>query len=154
LLQALPKFRGDSDIGTFIFTITERRVTDFLRTRYRDRELMEKALADTEKLNQKDLVIRQRMMFVARLLTRKEIEVFKLLSRGATNPEIAEKLFIDYDTVRSHMKQLYVKANIRDRVKLVLLGQVLFGTEQNLEDIFTEEIACEFPILEIKGDKL
>lgn len=53
------------------------------------------------------------------ILTRREIEVLKLISDGLTNQEIAEKLFISTWTVDSHRKNLLLKFNAKNTAILV-----------------------------------
>ena len=57
------------------------------------------------------------------LLTRRELEVLAEIGTGATNAEIAERLFIAETTVKTHVKNLLHKLGARDRVALVLIAQ-------------------------------
>lgn len=50
-------------------------------------------------------------------LTGREIEVLKLIAEGLSNPEIAEKLFLSTGTVKTHVKHIYGKLGVDDRVK-------------------------------------
>lgn len=53
------------------------------------------------------------------LLTRREIEVLKLIAEGLTNPEIADKLFVSTSTVDSHRKNLILKLQVKNTAALV-----------------------------------
>jgi DNA-binding NarL/FixJ family response regulator len=53
------------------------------------------------------------------LLTRREIEVLKLIAEGLTNQEIADKLFVSASTVDSHRKNLISKLNAKNTAALV-----------------------------------
>lgn len=57
------------------------------------------------------------------LLTRREVEVLAEIGAGATNAEVADRLFIAETTVKTHVKNLLHKLGARDRVALVLLAQ-------------------------------
>ncbi|XWN38425.1 MAG: LuxR C-terminal-related transcriptional regulator [Balneola sp.] len=46
-------------------------------------------------------------------LTKREVQVLKLLASGKNNPEIAEVLFISRRTVEQHRKNLNKKLNIK-----------------------------------------
>ena len=52
-------------------------------------------------------------------VTRREVEVLKLIADGLTNQEIAEKLFISSWTVDSHRKNLLLKFNAKNTAMLV-----------------------------------
>jgi DNA-binding NarL/FixJ family response regulator len=60
-------------------------------------------------------------------LSERESEVLALLSRGFSNKEIATRLAISYDTVRTHLKSIYEKLHVRSRIeaaaKYLLAGQ-------------------------------
>ena len=52
------------------------------------------------------------------LLTPREAEVLELLQDGATNAEIADKLSIGLETVRTHARNIYRKLGISSRREL------------------------------------
>jgi len=56
------------------------------------------------------------------VLTRREVEVLKLIADGLTNQEIAEKLFISSWTVDSHRKNLLLKFNAKNTAILVKMA--------------------------------
>ena len=51
-------------------------------------------------------------------LTLKEIDILKYLNEGHNNKEISEKLFISLNTVKSHIKNIYKKVNVNNRLHL------------------------------------
>ena len=53
-------------------------------------------------------------------LRERELEVLQLLVKGRSNKEIASTLFISEDTVKAHMKTLFVKLDVTDRTEAAI----------------------------------
>ncbi|AIS01716.1 response regulator transcription factor [Streptomyces glaucescens] len=60
-------------------------------------------------------------------LTDREIEVFRLLTRGYTNAEISAELTLSQSTVKSHVQRAMEKLGLRNRVHAVI-----FAYEENI----------------------
>jgi DNA-binding NarL/FixJ family response regulator len=56
-----------------------------------------------------------------KMLSPREMEVMELISHSMTNEEIAEKLFLSPKTVKTHIRNIFAKAEIRNRVEAALL---------------------------------
>ena len=54
-------------------------------------------------------------------LSPREMEIMALISESMTNEEIADKLFLSAKTVKTHLRNIFVKAEIRNRVEAALL---------------------------------
>ena len=55
-------------------------------------------------------------------LTRREREIVGLICIGATNQEIADKLFISTNTVKTHIYKIYKKIHVPNRMQAALWG--------------------------------
>ncbi len=52
-------------------------------------------------------------------LTEREVDVLRLIAGGLSNQEIASRLFISEATVKTHINNIFSKANLRDRGQAV-----------------------------------
>jgi DNA-binding NarL/FixJ family response regulator len=52
-------------------------------------------------------------------VSQRELEVLQLVSSGATNREVAERLFISEATVKTHLLHIYAKLGVNDRAAAV-----------------------------------
>ncbi|MCL2597722.1 MAG: response regulator transcription factor [Paludibacter sp.] len=55
-------------------------------------------------------------------LTRRERELLKLITMGCTSNEIADKLFLGQETIRSYRKNLYMKLGAHNTVQLMQIA--------------------------------
>ncbi len=81
-------------------TVTRRLVAEFSRLRVRRRE--------------PDAALRT--------LTARETEVLRLIAEGLSNPEIAARLLVGEETVKSHVSRVLAKLALRDRTQAVVVA--------------------------------
>ncbi len=58
-------------------------------------------------------------------LSEREIEVLRLVAAGASNREIAEKLYITEGTAKNHLTSILAKLGVRDRTQAALKARQL-----------------------------
>jgi DNA-binding NarL/FixJ family response regulator len=88
--------------------VSRRIMTDYLLTYQPVRSEPEK-----EKLSDGDAT-------AADFLTEREIEILGLISTGATNADIAEKLIISQHTVKTHIYNIFQKIGVPNRLQAAL----------------------------------
>lgn len=83
---------------------------------------LQKDLAET-KLEEKDryVELKKSVYYQAekRGLSRREQDVVWLVCKGLSNPEIAEKLYVSVNTVKYHLKNIFIKEEVDQRKDLV-----------------------------------
>lgn len=93
--------RGESFLQP---SVTSRVIAEFTR------------LSDPPKPNLAELV---------EPLSEREREILRLISQGASNREIADKLFITEGTVKNHVSNILGKLDVRDRTQAALKAREL-----------------------------
>ena len=72
-----------------------------------------------EKIHEKE--VSQHDLFLQKIkqfgLTEREEEVLLYISKGYKNTEIAEKMFVSVNTVKTHIKNIFVKLDVRNRIE-------------------------------------
>jgi DNA-binding NarL/FixJ family response regulator len=56
---------------------------------------------------------------IRKTLSDRELEVLQLIARGATNKEVAARIFISEATVKTHLLHIYAKLGVNDRAAAV-----------------------------------
>jgi two-component system, NarL family, response regulator LiaR len=56
-------------------------------------------------------------------ITKRELEILELIASGMSNREIAEKLFVSENTVKTHSSRLFDKLSAKRRTQAVQIGK-------------------------------
>lgn len=56
-------------------------------------------------------------------ITKRELEILTLMAKGMSNREIAEKLFVSENTVKTHSSRLFDKLSAKRRTQAVQIGK-------------------------------
>ena len=62
-------------------------------------------------------------------ISRRELDVLELLAVGNSNQEIADKLFVSLNTVKTHTSNLFVKLNVKRRTQAIQKARELMLVE-------------------------
>ncbi|MDL2313524.1 LuxR C-terminal-related transcriptional regulator [Desulfovibrio sp. OttesenSCG-928-C14] len=63
-------------------------------------------------------------------LSRAETAVFNLYMEGLSADDIAQKLFVSINTIKSHNKNIYRKLNVTSRKELLVYAQMMIAVEE------------------------
>jgi NarL family two-component system response regulator LiaR len=70
-------------------------------------------------------------------LTERESEILSLLSTGMTNRELGEHLYISENTIKTQLRHLYAKLNVRNRAQAVAVaGEGILGDHRRQSQEF------------------
>ncbi|RZJ48668.1 MAG: response regulator transcription factor, partial [Flavobacterium sp.] len=58
-------------------------------------------------------------------LSDREIEVLELMANGLSNQEIADKLFISLNTIKTHISRIFEKMDVKRRTQAIELAKNL-----------------------------
>ena len=56
-------------------------------------------------------------------ITKRELEILELIAQGMSNREIAERLFVSENTVKTHSSRLFDKLSAKRRTQAVQIGK-------------------------------
>lgn len=63
-------------------------------------------------------------------LTKREQQIIKLLGSGNSNIEIADKLFVSENTVKTHLHNVFKKIHAKNRLQALIWAKENIGTEE------------------------
>lgn len=64
----------------------------------------------------------ERHAFAGHVLSERELQVIRLVARGLSNQEIANELCLSLETVRTYLRRVFAKLDVKDRTHLAVLA--------------------------------
>jgi two-component system NarL family response regulator len=108
--------------GYLLKEISIEGVADAIHAAVRGQSLISPSMA-SKLLTEFNAMARQaaeRDQFPTPVLTARELEVLKLVARGLSNRQVAEKLFISENTVKNHVRNILEKLHLHSRMEAVM----------------------------------
>jgi DNA-binding NarL/FixJ family response regulator len=105
--------------GYLLKDSTQAELLHSIKTVWNGNQYYDKKLLQNESKN-----VHHNDYFVKRFsLSPREIEIIQMIKQGFSNPEIAKKLFIGEETVKSHRKNIYYKLDITKVTELIAFAE-------------------------------
>lgn len=70
-----------------------------------------------------NMVVRSFQRNQATPLTKRETEILELLAQGKTRSRIAQEIFVDAETVKSHLKNIYAKLDVHSKADAIAVAR-------------------------------
>lgn len=109
-------------IGILLFSIYLLRKNKALELENQSNELQKHILQINELENQvKNNSTKNSNLIIDKIknyeISKREAEVLELITSGFSNDEIAEKMFVSKNTVKTHIKNIYSKLDVKNRIQ-------------------------------------
>ena len=104
-------------MGTYDFFSTKALQCWFFFAPSRDGEVAQRRAHHLLKVGETQIVSQHlpRRQERSVSLSRRELQVLRLLDSALTGPEIAQQLFVSHNTLRSHTKHIFAKLGVNSR---------------------------------------
>jgi DNA-binding CsgD family transcriptional regulator len=70
-------------------------------------------------INQNEIFVLNTTLMSQLEISKRELEVLNLLAQGASNQEIASKLFVSLSTIKTHNQNIFEKLDVKNRIQAV-----------------------------------
>ena len=116
-------------VGYLLKDVSSEKLVEAIRTTARGESFLQpsvaaKVLAEFTRLNKSSTAVPKAQPLVEPLSSR-ELEILAVLATGASNKEIASKLYIAAGTVKNHITNILGKLGVRDRTQAALKAKEL-----------------------------
>jgi len=120
LLEAMEIASDENLLGFFVFSYVNINdlFEDVFKIHATSKTNISKKFIDNLKLGLEKRKNLNKSNYEAIISTR-ELDTLKLIAQNFSNQEIADKLFISLNTVKTHLKNIYLKLEVDNRVNAV-----------------------------------
>jgi DNA-binding NarL/FixJ family response regulator len=115
----IDKFMEAGASGYALKNITPEELTEAIKTVISGKKYFSKAVTDTLMEKKSTKIVSSKVDPLDDLLTRREIEILKLIAQGFSNREVGEKLGISPRTVDTHRTNVMEKLEIKNIAALI-----------------------------------
>jgi DNA-binding NarL/FixJ family response regulator len=115
-------------VGYLLKDVASVRLVEAIRAAARGESILEPSVAAkviAEFTRVSSMVPSAQMEQLVEPLSERELEILGLIARGASNREIADRLFIAEGTVKNHVTHILGKLGVRDRTQAALKAREL-----------------------------
>jgi DNA-binding NarL/FixJ family response regulator len=115
-------------VGYLLKDVASARLVEAIRAASRGESILEPSVAAkviAEFTRVSSMVPSAQMEQLVEPLSERELEILGLIARGASNREIADRLFIAEGTVKNHVTHILGKLGVRDRTQAALKAREL-----------------------------
>jgi DNA-binding NarL/FixJ family response regulator len=115
-------------VGYLLKDVASARLVEAIRAAARGESILEPSVAAkviAEFTRVSSMVPSAQMEQLVEPLSERELEILGLIARGASNREIADRLFIAEGTVKNHVTHILGKLGVRDRTQAALKAREL-----------------------------
>jgi len=115
-------------VGYLLKDVASNQLVEAIRATARGESILEPSIAAkviAEFTRVSSLVSKGKVEGLVEPLSDREIEILSLITRGATNKEIANQLYIAEGTVKNHVTHILSKLGVRDRTQAALKARDL-----------------------------
>jgi DNA-binding NarL/FixJ family response regulator len=103
--------------GYVLKSNSSENIIESIKTVYQGNVVFEKEIASRIS----NMMTKNKALSIEELnITQKDYSIMQLLSKGCSNKEISEKLYMSEGTVRNNISSLLDKLNLRDRTQLAI----------------------------------
>jgi LuxR family transcriptional regulator, maltose regulon positive regulatory protein len=126
VIDALEMAAGENLFSYFLYDLYH--IADLLKEAFKMQASSKTKIPDKFVANLKLLIERKeksRKTHVSIDLSARELDTLKLIARDLSNQEIADKLFISLNTVKTHIKNIYLKLEADNRLNAIAKAREL-----------------------------